>query len=122
MLAKKPYNQEQVIATYKHLIRSMPRGNQYLLLYVLDLLSVFARKADKNLMTPQSEFHALTYSVEPRGPKYAQRFGCHLPTGTDLASKSRDVPTRAPIEPRSFRVPHCAPRPLHARHTCTDRI
>jgi len=29
----------------------MPRANQYLLLYVLDLLSVFARKSDKNLMT-----------------------------------------------------------------------
>jgi len=28
----------------------MPRANQYLLLYVLDLLSVFARKSDKNLM------------------------------------------------------------------------
>jgi len=29
----------------------MPRPNQYLLLYVLDLLAVFARKSDKNLMT-----------------------------------------------------------------------
>jgi len=51
-LAKKPYNQDEVITTYKRLIRSMPRANQYLLLYVLDLLSVFARKCDKNLMTP----------------------------------------------------------------------
>ncbi|TDL25720.1 Rho GTPase activation protein [Rickenella mellea] len=42
---------EEVIKTYKQLIRSMPRGNQYLLLYVLDLLSVFARKSDKNRMT-----------------------------------------------------------------------
>ena len=32
----------------------MPRPNQYLLLYVLDLLSVFARKSDKNLMTATS--------------------------------------------------------------------
>jgi hypothetical protein len=52
--AKKPYNQEAVIATYKRLIRSMAHANQYLLLYVLDLLSVFARKSDKNLMTAQS--------------------------------------------------------------------
>lgn len=50
-LAKKPFNKEEVIATYKHLIQRMPRANQYLLLYVLDLLSVFARKSDKNLMT-----------------------------------------------------------------------
>ncbi|RDX57097.1 Rho GTPase activation protein [Lentinus brumalis] len=53
-LAKKPYNEEEVIATYKKLIRSMPRANQYLLLYVLDLLSVFARKSDKNLMTAKN--------------------------------------------------------------------
>lgn len=32
----------------------MPPPNQYLLLYVLDLLSVFARKSDKNLMTAPS--------------------------------------------------------------------
>ncbi|KAI0267804.1 Rho GTPase activation protein [Gloeopeniophorella convolvens] len=53
-IAKRPYNQDVVIATYKRLIRSMPHPNQYLLLYVLDLLSVFARKADKNLMTAQN--------------------------------------------------------------------
>ncbi|KAG1739174.1 Rho GTPase activation protein [Suillus paluster] len=51
ILEKKPFNHDEVIATYKRLIRRMPRANQYLLLYVLDLLSVFARKSDKNLMT-----------------------------------------------------------------------
>jgi len=50
--ARRPFNQEEVIAAYKRLIQRLPRPNQYLLLYVLDLLSVFARKADKNLMTP----------------------------------------------------------------------
>ncbi|KAL4255843.1 Rho GTPase-activating [Pleurotus pulmonarius] len=50
-LAKIPNHHNEVISTYKHLIRSMPRANQYLLLYVLDLLSVFARKSDKNRMT-----------------------------------------------------------------------
>lgn len=54
-LAKQPYKQDVVISTYKQLIRSMPRPNQYLLLYVLDLLSVFARKSDKNLMNAASE-------------------------------------------------------------------
>ncbi|KAI9000460.1 Rho GTPase activation protein [Trametes punicea] len=53
-LAKKPFNQDEVITTYKRLIRAMPRANQYLLLYVLDLLSVFARKSDKNLMTAKN--------------------------------------------------------------------
>ncbi|PPR00791.1 hypothetical protein CVT24_000756 [Panaeolus cyanescens] len=49
--AKEPFNQEEVIKTYQSLIRRLPRANQYLLLYVLDLLSVFAGKSDKNLMT-----------------------------------------------------------------------
>ncbi|EJU05075.1 Rho GTPase activation protein [Dacryopinax primogenitus] len=49
-MAKKPFDRDQAIKTYQRLIRSMPRANQYLLLYVLDLLSVFARKSDVNLM------------------------------------------------------------------------
>ena len=55
-IAKQPHNEDEIIATYKRLIRSMPRANQYLLLYVLDLLSVFARKSDKNLMTAKSTY------------------------------------------------------------------
>lgn len=43
------------VKEYKALIRAMPPVNQYLLLYVLDLLSVFARKSDINLMTAPSE-------------------------------------------------------------------
>jgi len=43
-----------VITTFKKLIHSMPSANRYLLLYVVDLLSIFSRKADKNLMTAQS--------------------------------------------------------------------
>jgi hypothetical protein len=49
-LAREPVDQDEAIATYRRLIRQLPRANQYLLLYVLDLLSVFARKADKNRM------------------------------------------------------------------------
>lgn len=47
---------ENAVKEYKALIRAMPPVNQYLLLYVLDLLSVFARKSDVNLMTAPSEF------------------------------------------------------------------
>ncbi len=59
--AKKPFNQDEIIATYKRLIRSLPHANQYLLLYVLDLLSVFARKCDKNLMTAKSACRLYTF-------------------------------------------------------------
>lgn len=46
---------DYAVKEYKSLIRAMPPVNQYLLLYVLDLLSVFARKSDVNLMTAPSE-------------------------------------------------------------------
>ncbi|WVW85559.1 hypothetical protein I302_107597 [Kwoniella bestiolae CBS 10118] len=46
---------DEAIAQYKSLIQALPRIHLYLLLYVLDLLSVFARRADKNLMTAPSE-------------------------------------------------------------------
>lgn len=48
--AKENFDQEGAIKTYRLLISSMPPASQYLLLYVLDLLAVFARKSDKNLM------------------------------------------------------------------------
>jgi hypothetical protein len=54
---KEPFNQKQVTATYKSLIgQRMPDANHYLLLYVLDLLSSFAKKCDKNLMTATRTF------------------------------------------------------------------
>lgn len=50
VMAKKPFDQEGAIKTYRLLISSMSPASQYLLLYVLDLLAVFARKSDKNRM------------------------------------------------------------------------
>ncbi|KAG6813956.1 hypothetical protein H0H92_005211 [Tricholoma furcatifolium] len=50
-LARPKYNTSDVIATYQELIKQMPQQNEHLLLYVLDLLSVFALKSQKNLMT-----------------------------------------------------------------------
>ncbi|KAJ9479364.1 Rho-GTPase-activating protein BAG7 [Pseudozyma hubeiensis] len=48
--AKEHFDEDGAIKTYRLLISSMPSASQYLLLYVLDLLAVFARKSDKNLM------------------------------------------------------------------------
>ncbi|GAA6057613.1 hypothetical protein JCM3770_004994 [Rhodotorula araucariae] len=39
------------IDAYRHLISLLPPASRYLLLYLLDFLSVFARCSDKNLMT-----------------------------------------------------------------------
>ncbi|PWN94022.1 RhoGAP-domain-containing protein [Acaromyces ingoldii] len=50
VMIKKPLDVEAATKTYRLLITSMPPANQYLLLYVLDLLAVFARKSDVNRM------------------------------------------------------------------------
>lgn len=46
---------EELVPRYKELVHALPDINQYLLLYVLDLLHVFAKNSDKNLMTAASE-------------------------------------------------------------------
>jgi hypothetical protein len=53
---KQPLDVEAATKTYKLLISSMPPSNRYLLLYVLDLLAVFARKSETNLMPASSEW------------------------------------------------------------------
>ena len=56
----------------------MPRANQYLLLYVLDLLSVFARKSDKNLMTAKSTYNLLSLELRHLLTTSYLRLGAHL--------------------------------------------
>ncbi|BGP25946.1 rho GTPase-activating protein [Rhodotorula toruloides] len=48
---QKPQPIAASIAAYRHLISLLPPASRYLLLYLLDFLSVFARCSDKNLMT-----------------------------------------------------------------------
>lgn len=54
-MVKEPFDVEAAIKTYRLLITSSPPANQYLLLYVLDLLAVFSRESEKNLMPASSE-------------------------------------------------------------------
>ncbi|KAH8987082.1 hypothetical protein EDB86DRAFT_2194824 [Lactarius hatsudake] len=119
--AKRPYNQELVISTYKRLIHSMPHANQYLLLYVLDLLSVFARKSDKNLMTAQS-MHSLLDRFLGSPSRRLHRSRRDLPPGADVAPRTRALALRAPAQPRRARVPHRPPRLVHARHPPTPHV
>lgn len=51
VLAHDRFDPESTIRSYRLLITSMPSANQYLLLYVLDLLAVFDRRSEVNLMT-----------------------------------------------------------------------
>ncbi|GAA6060681.1 hypothetical protein JCM10212_005063 [Sporobolomyces blumeae] len=48
---QRPQPIEDSIAAYRHLISLLPPASRYLLLYLLDFLSVFARCSSKNLMT-----------------------------------------------------------------------
>lgn len=48
------FDEEQVIRTYQQLITELPPLNRQLLLYLLDLLAVFASKSDENRMGSQN--------------------------------------------------------------------
>lgn len=48
------FDEEKVIRTYQQLITELPPLNRQLLLYLLDLLAVFASKADENRMGSQN--------------------------------------------------------------------
>lgn len=48
------FNEAEAIAQYQELIKNLPPLNRQLLLYILDLLAVFAAKADENRMTAQN--------------------------------------------------------------------
>ncbi|PSN66551.1 RhoGAP-domain-containing protein [Corynespora cassiicola Philippines] len=45
------FDPDQAVRIYQHLIKSLPSLNRQLLLYILDLLAVFAAKSDVNKMT-----------------------------------------------------------------------
>lgn len=51
MSSERPQPIADSIAAYRHLISLLPPASRYLLLYLLDFLSVFARCSAKNLMT-----------------------------------------------------------------------
>ncbi|KTW29382.1 hypothetical protein T552_01336 [Pneumocystis carinii B80] len=50
-LKNESYDKEKYISIYKRLITLLPPINRQLLLYILDLLAVFASKSEENLMT-----------------------------------------------------------------------
>ena len=71
------------VARYKALIASLPSSSKYLLCYVLDLLNVFARNHDTNLM-PASNLAVVFQPGLIRGPD-------------DLGPTSNAVPGAIPI-------------------------
>lgn len=48
------FNQQNAVKKYQELIKELPPLNRQLLLYILDLLAVFAAKSDENRMTAQN--------------------------------------------------------------------
>ena len=49
--AKSDFDVEQVVVGYQQLIQKLPPLNRQLLLYILNILSLFVAKSDQNLMT-----------------------------------------------------------------------
>ncbi|KAJ8109005.1 hypothetical protein ONZ43_g6257 [Nemania bipapillata] len=48
------FDQQEAVEKYQELIKELPPLNRQLLLYILDLLAVFAAKSDENRMTAQN--------------------------------------------------------------------
>ncbi|KAI1823058.1 hypothetical protein F4861DRAFT_531841 [Xylaria intraflava] len=48
------FDQQEAVKNYQELIKELPPLNRQLLLYILDLLAVFAAKSDENRMTAQN--------------------------------------------------------------------
>lgn len=93
---------DQAIDEYKNLIQSLPDVNRYLLLYVLDLLSVFARHSEINLMTIPSGLFLLLLRVVIL--ILLCRLGAYIPTGHHFASDTCHAASRARIVSASFGV------------------
>lgn len=96
VMHKQPLDVEAATKTYRLLVTSMPPANQYLLLYILDLLAVFARKSELNRMPASSEWLALILALSlltvlvqtsPSSSSPASsptRLTCRTPTNTRL--------------------------------------
>ena len=50
-MLQRSHSEAESVAAYQALIKLLPPTSRYLLLYLLDFLSVFVRNADSNLMT-----------------------------------------------------------------------
>lgn len=97
-LRKQPFDEKIAVQTYTELIGRLPVPNKYLLLYVLDLLSVFEKKADKNLMTATSGLLLASFltSVGRHSLTHLKhRSRGHLPAGYSFPPGSSDAPARA---------------------------
>nr|XP_031864086.1 uncharacterized protein CI109_000730 [Kwoniella shandongensis]KAA5531158.1 hypothetical protein CI109_000730 [Kwoniella shandongensis] len=132
MLHDNEISVDEAIVEYKHLIQALPRTNLYLLLYVLDLLSVFSRRSDKNLMTapnlalifqPGVISHPL-HTMRPREHVLSQQVlefliehQDHFLLGMELKPRSKKrhdkVPSPGPTSPETPSVP-TPPAPVKA--------
>ncbi|WVR00063.1 hypothetical protein IAU59_007205 [Kwoniella sp. CBS 9459] len=108
-------SEEETIAQFKSLIQALPRINLYLLLYVLDLLSVFARHSDQNLMTAPNlalifQPGIISHPLHAMRPKehvlsqqvleYLIQHQDHFLLGMELKPKTKKRREKAPTKPK----------------------
>ncbi|KAG0150325.1 hypothetical protein CROQUDRAFT_38467 [Cronartium quercuum f. sp. fusiforme G11] len=87
-----PKEKPKQVRLFKSLICTLPPSSQYLLLYLLDLLSVFAQKSDVNLMTSANlavVFQPGLCSPPPRNKAMLNRIIHHhqLPKGSSTVQQ-----------------------------------
>ncbi|KAA1103338.1 hypothetical protein PGT21_014965 [Puccinia graminis f. sp. tritici] len=73
VLAKFSGDQPKQIRLFKSLISTLNPSSQYLLLYLLDLLAVFANRSDKNLMTANNLAVVFQPALCPANPTTADK-------------------------------------------------
>lgn len=112
VLLKYPHDQPTQIKLFKSFISSLSSPSQYLLLYLLDLLAVFANRSDKNLMTANNLAVVFQPALCPANPTtsaklhriiYAQRQPKPNPPTRTNPQRSSSHPPQLNIQQESLR-------------------
>ncbi|KAL7415513.1 Rho GTPase activation protein [Mrakia frigida] len=126
-----PTKEKATVESYSNLIKRLPVPNKYLLLYVLDLLSVFEKKSDKNLMTATNlavifqpgilshPDHRMLPSEHPLSQKVLEFLVTHVDDFSPLLeSRLKENPYRRTSKGKSSSS-STSPRP---HHTSTNNL
>lgn len=111
VLAKFSGDKQKQIRLFKSLISTLSPSSQYLLLYLLDMLAVFANRSDKNLMTANNLAVVFQPALCPANPTtvdklnkiiYAQRVPASAPSTTGEPQSQLNIQQESLLEQESI--------------------
>ncbi|KNZ63598.1 hypothetical protein VP01_1121g2 [Puccinia sorghi] len=111
VLAKFSGDKQKQIRLFKSLISTLSPSSQYLLLYLLDMLAVFANRSDKNLMTANNLAVVFQPALCPANPTtvdklnkiiYAQRQPASTPSATGEPQPQLNIQQESLLEQESI--------------------